>query len=108
MPPDRWTLVQQSATTELAVHGDLLVQVGRGAKVHVFRGHPRLAPVVERLLSGTPVRAVALCGTKGEMVATGAAELAPDDDSCGTCSRMLRDEDDRDEDDRDVTDGSQP
>lgn len=83
------------STSELITQRDLLVRVGRGTKVHLFRTHPRLAPVVERLRSGAPVRAVALCGTKGDMVTTGTTELDADDDQCGTCSRMLRDEDDR-------------
>lgn len=77
----------QSFTAEL-VDRDMLVRVGSGSKVHVFRTHPRLRPVTERLREGDPVRAVALCGSKGEMT------LADDHDvveegACGTCARML-------------------
>lgn len=78
----------QSSTTEL-VDRDLLVRVGSGSKVHVFRTHPRLQPVTERLSAGDPVRAVALCGSKGDMALGDADDIEEVDDACGTCVRML-------------------
>ena len=77
----------QSFTAEL-VDRDMLVRVGSGSKVHVFRTHPRLRPVTERLREGDPVRAVALCGSKGEMTAADGADV-DDDEICGTCARMV-------------------
>lgn len=68
---------------------DLLVRVGSGSKVHVFRVHPRLQPVTDRLTDGGVVRAVALCGSKGDMVMVDAGEATADEDACGTCARML-------------------
>lgn len=69
---------------------DLLVRVGSGSKVHVFRTHPRLQPVTDRLQDGSPVRAVALCGSRGEMVLVEDTPPDGDDDVCGTCARMIR------------------
>jgi hypothetical protein len=77
----------QTFTSEL-VDRDLLVRVGSGSKVHVFRSHPRLEPVAERLSTGASVRAVALCGSKGTMTLVEDEELG-EDDVCGTCARML-------------------
>lgn len=78
----------QSLTTDL-VDRDLLVRVGSGTKVHVFRTHPRLQPVTARLTAGDPVRAVALCGSKGEMVLGDEDDIQAEDDACGTCARMI-------------------
>ena len=78
----------QSFTSEL-VDRDLLVRVGSGSKVHVFRTHPRLQPVTDRLTRGAPVRAVALCGSKGEMGLVEDDGVVDEDDVCGTCSRMV-------------------
>lgn len=68
---------------------DLLVRVGSGVKVHVFRAHRRLAGVVDRLTGGDEVRAVALCGTKGEMASTTDDETTDRDELCGTCVRLV-------------------
>ena len=57
--------------------------------MHVFRTHPRLQPVTDRLGNGGTVRAVALCGSKGEMVLADDQDVTDEDDVCGTCARML-------------------
>lgn len=81
----------RSFTSEI-VDADLLVRVGSGSKVHVFRTHPRLKPVTDRLSDGETVRAVALCGSKGEMSLVEDDQSADvDADACGTCARMIGD-----------------
>lgn len=87
LAPEGWSIVQ-SFTAEL-VDRDLLVRVGSGSKVHVFRTHPRLQPVTDRLNDGGAVKAVALCGSKGEMSLADDGDVIDEDDACGTCARML-------------------
>ena len=71
------------------VDRDLLVRVGSGSKVHVFRTHPRLQQVTDRLNDGGTVRAVALFGSKGDMALADDDDVTDEDDVCGTCGRLL-------------------
>lgn len=63
---------------------DVLVMVGGGSKAHVFRTHPDSNLKRFELRDGGTVYDIALCGSRGAMVA--AAETTA---LCGTCDNIL-------------------